>query len=122
MYRKQLDNHFFGAVLTTKYISEPLDLQFGGAANSYMGDHFGTLHYLEDTLILPINYEYYRNDAKKIDANIYAKANWRIINRGQQKLSLYADLQYRYVHYERNGVNDEALARPSTLPAFPSPT
>ena len=109
MYRKQLDNHFFGAVLTTKYISEPLDLQFGGAANSYMGDHFGTLHYLEDTLVLPINYEYYRNDAKKIDANIYAKANWRIINRGQEKLSLYADLQYRYVHYERNGVNDEDM-------------
>lgn len=109
MYRKQLDNHFFGGVLTAKYISEPLDLQFGGAANSYMGDHFGTLHYLEDTLILPINYEYYRNDAKKIDANIYAKANWRIINRGQEKLSLYADLQYRYVHYERNGVNDEDM-------------
>ena len=109
MYRKQLDNHFFGGVLTAKYISEPLDLQFGGAANSYMGDHFGTLHYLEDTLILPINYEYYRNDAKKIDANIYAKANWRIINRGQDKLSLYADLQYRYVHYERNGVNDEDM-------------
>ena len=109
MYRKQLDNHFFGAVLATKYISEPIDLQFGGAANYYMGDHFGTLHYLQDTLILPINYEYYRNDAKKKDANIYAKTNWRIINRAKEKLILYADLQYRYVRYERNGMNDEDM-------------
>ena len=109
MYRKQLDNHFFGGVLAAKYISEPIDIQFGGAANYYMGDHFGTLHYLEDSLIIPINYEYYRNEAKKTDANIYAKANWRIINRAQEKLSLYADLQYRYVHYERNGMNDEDM-------------
>lgn len=109
MYRKHLDNHFFGGVLTTRYISEPLDLQFGGAVNHYIGEHFGTLHYLEDTLVLPVNYEYYRNDAKKTDANIYAKANWRIINRGQEKLSLYVDLQYRYVRYERNGVNDEDM-------------
>lgn len=109
MYRKHLDNHFFGGVLTTRYISEPLDFQFGGAVNHYIGEHFGTLHYLEDTLVLPVNYEYYRNDAKKTDANIYAKANWRVINRGQEKLSLYADLQYRYVRYERNGVNDEDM-------------
>ena len=109
MYRKQLDNHFFGGVVAAKYISEPVDVQFGGAANYYMGDHFGTLHYLEDSLILPINYEYYRNNARKTDANIYAKANWRIINRAQEKLSLYADLQYRYVRYERNGMNDEDM-------------
>ena len=109
MYRKQLDNHFFGGVLAAKYISEPVDLQFGGAANYYLGDHFGTLHYLEDSLIIPINYEYYRNNARKTDANIYAKANWRIINHAQEKLSLYADLQYRYVRYERNGMNDEDM-------------
>ena len=109
MYRKQLDNHFFGGVLSAKYISELLDLQFGGAANYYLGDHFGTLHYLEDSLIIPVNYEYYRNNARKTDANIYAKANWRIINRAQEQLSLYADLQYRYVRYERNGLNDEDM-------------
>ena len=109
MYRKHLDNQFFGGVLTAKYISEIVDLQLGGAANHYLGDHFGTLHYLEDSLIIPINYEYYRNNARKTDANIYAKANWRIINRAQEKLSLYADLQYRYVRYERNGMNDEDM-------------
>ena len=109
MYRKHLDNHFFGGVLSAKYVSEAIDMQFGGAANHYLGNHFGRLNYLEDSLILPINYEYYRNDAHKTDANIYAKANWRIINHAQEKLSLYADLQYRYVRYERNGMNDEDM-------------
>ena len=109
MYRKHLDNHFFGGVLSAKYVSEAIDMQLGGAANYYLGDHFGTLNYLEDSLIVPINYEYYRNNAKKTDANIYAKTNWRIIHRAQEKLSLYADLQYRYVRYERNGMNDEDM-------------
>ena len=109
LYQKHLNNHFFGAVLSAKYISEQVDVQFGGAANHYLGDHFGLLNYLEDTLILPVNYEYYRNDAKKTDANIYGKVNWRMLHRGQENLSLYADLQYRYVRYTRNGMNDEDM-------------
>ena len=113
MYRKQLDNHFFGGVLSAKYISEPVDLQFGGAANYYLGDHFGTLHYLED-IPLPISnspypFEYYRNNARKTDANIYAKAKYRLITSSPHRLTLYADLQYRYVRYERNGMNDEDM-------------
>ena len=113
MYRKQLDNHFFGGVLAAKYISELVDLQFGGAANYYLGDHFGTLHYLAD-IPLPISnspypYEYYRNNARKTDANIYAKAKYRLITSSPHRLTLYADLQYRYVRYERNGMNDEDM-------------
>ena len=113
MYRKQLDNHFFGGVLSAKYISEAIDMQFGGAANYYLGDHFGTLHYLAN-IPLPISnspypYEYYRNNARKTDANIYAKAQYRLITSSPHRLTLYADLQYRYVRYERNGLNDEDM-------------
>ncbi|MBQ5389095.1 MAG: TonB-dependent receptor [Paludibacteraceae bacterium] len=109
MYRKHLDNHFYGLVFSSKYISERLDAQLGLASNHYLGEHFGTLHYLQDTLLLPVNYEYYRNAANKIDANTYAKVNWRIIRRAQEQLTLYADLQYRYVRYSRNGLNDENM-------------
>ena len=103
MYRKQLDNHFFGGVLAAKYISEPLDLQFGGAANYYMGEHFGTLHYLEDSLIFPINHEYYRNRGSKNDANIYLKADFKLL----QGLNVYADMQYRHIGYKISGCNDK---------------
>ncbi|MBQ3997982.1 MAG: TonB-dependent receptor [Paludibacteraceae bacterium] len=111
MYQKWLENHFFGAVLSAKYISENLDAQFGVAANDYIGAHRGVLDYLAKpaSAPLPVHYEYYRNSANKIDANGYAKANWRVINRAQEKLSLYGDLQYRFVRYTMAGVNDETM-------------
>lgn len=109
LYQKHLDNHFAGGVMSAKYISEAVDIQIGGAGNYYIGEHFGRLNYLEDSLVVPVNYEYYRNDAKKTDANVYGKVNWRVLNRGKESLSLYADLQYRYVLYVRNGVNDEDM-------------
>ena len=111
MYQKHLNNHFFGAVLSAKYLSEAVDAQIGCAANDYIGAHWGILDYLATPTQepLPIHYEYYRNDANKIDANIYAKANWRIIHKAQEQLSLYADMQYRYVRYHRTGLNDENM-------------
>ena len=111
MYQKWLSNHFMGAVLSAKYISEAVDAQIGTAANYYMGQHWGTLEYLAkpSATVLPIHYEYYRNKGNKIDANVYAKANWRVINQAQEKLSLYADLQYRFVRYSLSGINDETM-------------
>ena len=113
MYRKNLDNHFYGAILSAKYLSESLDFQLGMAAHHYLGDHFGTLHYLANSLSpianSPYPYEYYRNSANKLDANTYAKLNWRIINHAQESLTLYADMQYRYVRYSRDGINDEDM-------------
>lgn len=112
LYRKSLDNHFAGAIISAKYVNEHVDVQFGGAANDYIGAHFGTLHYIQDSVYggsLPVNYEYYRNNANKVDANAYGKVNWRVINRAQERLSLYADLQYRYVRYHRDGINDEDM-------------
>lgn len=112
MYRKSLDNHFAGAIVSAKYVNEHVDVQFGAAGNDYIGAHFGTLNYIQDSVYggsLPINYEYYRNNANKVDANTYGKVNWRVLNRGQEQLSLYADLQYRYVRYHRDGINDEDM-------------
>ena len=112
IYRKFLDNHFAGIVLSTKYVSEDVDAQIGMAANDYIGNHYGTIIYMHDSVYAPKldpNYEYYRSKSNKVDANVYAKANWRIINRAQEKLSLYADLQYRYIHYTMSGINSEDM-------------
>ena len=110
-YQKWLENHFAGAVLSAKYISENVDAQFGAAANDYIGAHWGILDYLAtpSATALPFHYEYYRNSANKIDANTYAKANWRILNRAQEKLSLYADLQYRFIRYSMKGISDDSM-------------
>lgn len=112
VYRKGLNNHFAGLVMSTKYISEPLDAQIGLAANDYIGQHYGTILHMHDELYAPQltpNQEFYRSHSNKADANIYAKVNWRVINRPQETLSLYADLQYRYIHYTMSGINSEDL-------------
>ena len=111
MYQKWLNNHFAGFMLSTKYMSEQADVQIGVAASNYLGQHWGQLEYLATppATSLPIHYEYYRNKANKIDANGYAKANWRIIHRNLEQLALYADLQYRFVRYTRDGINDENM-------------
>ncbi len=108
--QKHLNNHFYGGVLSLKYISEPAEIQVGGAVNNYNGQHFGNLIYCRiPDYDLPDGYEFYRNQGDKLDANIYAKANWRIIHRAQEQLTLYGDLQYRFVDYQINGINDEDL-------------
>ncbi len=110
-YQKWLENHFAGAVISAKYISEALDAQFGAAANDYIGAHWGILDYLTtpSTTPIPFHYEYYRNSANKIDFNTYAKVNWRVINKAQEKLSIYADLQYRFIRYSLKGVSDDSM-------------
>lgn len=112
IYRKNLNNHFYGAVLSAKYTSEAVQAQIGVAANDYIGSHYGELLWVSDSLYarqLPYAYEFYRSKSRKTDANIYAKANWHIIRRAQEQLSLYADLQYRYIRYRLSGINADAL-------------
>lgn len=103
--QKHLRNHYFGGVVSATYRSEPADVTFGGAASHYMGEHFGyaqdhRYHKVDDRL-------YYDNDGAKTDANVYAKANWRVINQARRTLTIYGDMQYRYVHYTIDGKNDD---------------
>lgn len=107
---KNMNNHFFGGVASVKYTHEATDAQLGFAGNHYIGDHWGNITWIRDALYpetLPFDYEYYRNQGRKTDINTFLKANWRIIHRAQEELSLYGDLQYRYVDYRIQGTNDE---------------
>ena len=119
IYRKNLNNHFYGAVLSAKYTSEAVQAQIGAAANDYIGAHWGELLWVSDphySQTIPYAYEFYRANSRKVDANIYAKANWHIIHRAQERLSLYADLQYRYVRYRMAGINADALKKYADQP------
>ncbi len=100
--RKWLDNDFYGFVYSLKYTDEKSDLIIGGAANRYVGDHFGVV----DTII-GIRYAgdqvYYKNTGTKNDASIYAKYIYSITD----KLNAYADLQFRHVDYKIDGKDDD---------------
>ncbi len=109
---KNLNNHFYGGIVSLRWITDKVESQFGGAVNNYDGSHWGNITYVRDSLYphpLPLGYEYYRSTGKKLDGNVYAKANWHIINREKERLTLYGDLQYRFVDYRIDGINDEDL-------------
>ena len=95
--QKKMANDFYGVVASLVYNDRKgLETAFGGGWNKYDGDHFGKV------VGVP-NFEYYRNNAKKTDFNIYAKANYEFV-RG---LSAFLDLQYRYIGYKMQDPTDE---------------
>nr|WP_294794467.1 TonB-dependent receptor [uncultured Mucilaginibacter sp.] len=96
--RRWLDNDFYGTTFSLNYKPGKLNFILGGAYNEYDGDHFGNVLYTEKSAGIPPNYEYYRNNAKKNDFNIFGRAEYTA-----GKFLLYADLQYRNVYYNIYG-------------------
>jgi iron complex outermembrane receptor protein len=96
--RQRLDNDFYGTTFSVKYKSSAFEFDLGGAWNQYDGEHFGKLVFAKIGGSKP-GQELYFNTGNKTDANIYAKANYPI----SEKLSVYGDVQLRYVDYTIRG-------------------
>jgi iron complex outermembrane receptor protein len=92
--KRWLDNDFFGATFSLNYRNEKTDLLFGGAANRYLGLHYGEVVWTQN--YIPDPNRYYDNFGNKDDVNFYTKASYNVTN----KLNLFADFQYRMVFYE----------------------
>lgn len=97
--RRWLDNNFFGAVFSTNYVKENLNLIVGGGWNKYEGDHFGEVVWARFANNIDRDNRYYDDNSVKTDFNIYTKVNYKL----NDKWSLYGDLQYRTVGYQANG-------------------
>ncbi|MFN0275540.1 MAG: TonB-dependent receptor, partial [Chitinophagales bacterium] len=104
--QKWLDNDFYGAYLQyRKDWKGDLGLNFGGAFYQYAGDHFGKVTWAEYTQPFGINYEWYRNDALKNDANIFSIFSYEFT----EKLAGYLDLQLRSVQHRFEGFDEDGL-------------
>lgn len=105
--KRWLDNDFFGATFSLNYRTPDTDILIGGAANRYLGDHFGEVVWTQ--FYTPDENRYYDNIGNKDDVNFYAKASQQV-----GKVNVFADLQYRMVFYEATSfrfddVNDRFL-------------
>lgn len=101
--KKNMANNFGGGVFSVRYQSEKFDFTLGGAASIYDGTHWGDVLWVQNYVgNWQPDHEYYRNWSIKKDANIYAKANYTVA----KGLSIYADLQYRFINHTIHGVND----------------
>ena len=98
--QKWLDNDFFGATGSVNYKSNSFNVILGGGWNKYEGSHFGKVIWSRYASQSELGDRYYDDDAIKTDGNVFAKATVNL----SQRLSIYADLQYRGVNYEANGV------------------
>ncbi|MCF6214012.1 MAG: TonB-dependent receptor [Flavobacteriaceae bacterium] len=102
--RKWLDNDFYGSTFSLKYNNlEKVKLIFGGAWNSYKGNHFGRVisgEFIDRTNLYK---NYYFNVGDKTDFNIYSKINYQL----NDKLSLYGDVQFRTLSYTIKGVDSD---------------
>ena len=96
--KRWLDNDFFGTTFSLNYKTLKTDVLFGGAANRYLGKHFGEVIWTQ--YYVPNANTYYDNFGNKDDINFYTKASYNITN----KLNLFTDLQYRMVFYEAASV------------------
>lgn len=95
--KRWLDNDFFGATFNLNYHKADADVVLGGAANRYLGKHFGEVVWTQ--YYVPGFNRYYNNIGNKDDVNFFAKASQSV-----GKFNFFADLQYRMVFYQANSV------------------
>lgn len=103
--RKQMGNDFYGAIASVNYDNQKnLTANFGGGWNKYDGDHWGNVlwHKVNGDIARDNNFEYYRNNAKKTDFNIYGKASYEFV----KGLSAFLDLQFRHVNVKMQDTSD----------------
>ncbi len=103
--RLWLNNDFYGVTYALNYKSQKaLNFTLGGAYNEYKGAHFGKIEWTQLGTNIPPDFEYSRDNAKKKDFNIFAKADYALGD-----ITLFADLQYRHIDYSFYGFNENLI-------------
>jgi iron complex outermembrane receptor protein len=100
--RRWLKNYFYGTTYNLNYQAQKIKITFGGAYNTYDGDHFGEIIWSEFANGSDIRDRYYDNNGLKQDFNNYIKANYLI----GTKTTIFADLQVRTINYTASGFDN----------------
>ncbi len=101
--QKWLDNDFYGVVYSLNYRNKLTDFTFGGGYNIYDGDHIGKVIWAQFAGNIKPDHEWYRSNGLKKDFNVFARYNFNL----HEKINLFADLQYRGINYEIEGIDDD---------------
>ncbi|MFT4876972.1 MAG: iron complex outermembrane receptor protein, partial [Bacteroidia bacterium] len=105
--RRWLDNTLVGGIANLTYTKNRMETVIGGGYNQYNGRHYGVAIATEFTGYEDINAIYYDNDATKTDGNFYVRQSYNYNN-----LIPYVDLQYRFVNYQFEGLDDSLKLAP----------
>ncbi len=100
--RRWLDNTLLGVNASLAHGFGKHKLIIGGSYSDYSGAHFGEVIWARSAGPYNNDFRYYDNDARKVDANVYAKLNYIVSDR----INVFGDVQMRTVNYDFLGFDD----------------
>jgi len=103
--RRWLDNDFYVLNFNANYKTNTINFTFGTSYSSYIGNHFGEIIWARFASNSEIGDTYYNGKGKKKDFSFFAKATYRLNDR----ISLYGDLQTRFVSYKTTGLTSDRV-------------
>lgn len=98
--RKWLDNNYYVLTTSANYIKGQTRIDMGVLFSRYIGDHFGTILWAQNSGDVLPRKRFYENKGDKKEINIYAKLEQSLTD----QITGFIDLQYRNVNYDINGV------------------
>ncbi len=99
--QKWLSNGFYGLVYSLRYRKDRIEAVAGGGMNTYLGDHYGKIIWMEYPGETEKDHQWYFNRGRKSEVSIYGKVNYSL----SDKINVYGDMQYRYVGYRMMGID-----------------
>ena len=99
-------NDYLGAVYTLEVQNKDWTFLLGGGVNQFKNNHFGNVINSTQGISIENSRRYYDNDATKSELNNYLKIN-RAGRVKKWNYNAFADLQYRFINYNSNGVHDD---------------
>ena len=114
--KKGLRQDTYGGIWNLNYQDDNWNVIGGVALQHFKGNHFGYINYIANeeiaqTYLANGDYQYYDSDASKLDGNTFVKAAFNVTD----QWTVFGDLQYRYVDYKTNGVNDKFVKNDAGL-------
>ena len=104
--KKGLNQDVAGIVAHADYSDDRWNIITGLSVQHFWGNHFGFLTYASNEALaqrIGKGYKYYDSNAKKFDASAFVKAAYKLTDQWQ----VFADVQYRFVSYKTDGINDK---------------
>lgn len=101
--QKFLSNNFIIANFSLNYHRDNSQLIVGGLWSGFYGQHFGRLPWVKYNQNIPKDYQWYHNNGNKKEVSFFAKAQHQL----HDNLSIFGDLQYRYIDYRFSGLDDD---------------
>ena len=106
--KKGLRQDTYGLVWFTRYKNANWNVIGGISAQNFQGNHFGYVTYIANQdvankYLADGDYKYYDSDAQKLDGNVFVKAAYTFADHW----TVFGDMQFRYVDYKTNGINDK---------------